>query len=106
WEAPRFRGLGYHGTAEVDDASREGKQHDQGGPGERYEQRRFERQPQPGEIEAERRLADAEAVHREGNHLDDERDRDDDGELSKTDRDIHAPGDRNIKENEDRLHQN
>ena len=51
-----------------------------------------------------RRLPDAEAVHRHRQHLDDERHRDDEGQIHEGDVHAQAVGDRQIEGDQDRLH--
>ena len=69
-------------------AARQRKYQNQGRAHERNQERGLERQPQPREIKTEGGLTDAEPVHRHGQHLDDERDRHDHGEIPGSDGDV------------------
>src|SRR5256885_13706391 len=55
--------------SDVDGRAGQREEHHERGRHERHEQRRFDRQPQAGEIERERRFANAKAVDRHRHHL-------------------------------------
>jgi len=80
--------------------------HDERCAEERYRQRRFGRQAQPRQVQHERLFAHAPAVHRQRQHLDDERNWHEDSQVR--DRHVQAKrvADRPVEADEDALHGN
>src|SRR3954462_13142990 len=93
-------------ASEIRKSTRQREQQDQSRAEKRHEQRGLERKTQSGEVKPEGCLAYAESVHRNWNHLNEERYRNDDRELRQSDRNPHAVGDRGIKRDDRRLDNN
>ena len=68
-------------AGDVGHATRQREQQNEGRADEGDQKSRFEGESEAREVEAERRLPDAEPVHRHWNHLDDEGNRDDHRQL-------------------------